>query len=130
MRRRIGLGGMILIIYAALFVMVYVVVPVFLPQLHVYGGYFPLFFFFPFIFGRRGVRRRNTNTTTSQSNSDDQSFMNTKDTADWERRNAQMYDEFGIPKRSTSSRLLYFVALAIILSAALILLVFRGYLPF
>lgn len=132
MKRKISITVIILAVYFAIFISIYVILPLFFHNFRTFGGYFPLFFFFPFIFGRRGMRRRNTaggNTGHNGMPTPEDEVMNGHfDTDAWEKRNADRYDEFGIKTTRATSRYLYYAGVAIIMVAVFFLLYFRGFL--
>lgn len=120
-------------IYISFFLVSYILLPIFLPGLHIFQNYFPLFFFFPFFLGRRSFGGRRSRAIQNNGNNSGESgdqLNNTQyDTASWERRNAQMYDEFGIPKKSGFSGFWLYIGMVVVLAVSLALLLYRGLLP-
>lgn len=131
MGKRVSWMVIFFAVYGVILVMTYIVIPIFLPQLHIYQGYMPLFFFFPFIFGRRGARGRTyqpggNNPTGSNGDPQAEGY----DTAEWERKNARTYDEFGIPRKASLPRFWYYAGIVVVMSVALAILVFSGFIKF
>lgn len=131
MRRKISGIWIFYAVYIAIFLVFYIVLPIFFSGFHLFQNYFPLFFFFPFIFGRRGMRNRNAqNTGKSPNNPQNGEYdlnASSYDTADWEKRNSQMYDEYGIPKRAAFPRYLIYIGMAVVVIFSLALLILTGF---
>lgn len=117
-----------MIVYFVIFLIFYVILPVFFHTNYSIGGFVPFFFFFPFIFGRRRARPRypNGNTPQSQQTPEDELLNNPYDTRKWEKSKSENYDEYGIRVKNDISRYWYYVGLLVILAASIILLVIRG----
>ncbi len=129
MARKLGLGGIILIIYLAIFLISYVVLPYVFHRGNLLGGYFPYFFFFPFFFGRRGFRtgksRQKTGSNSPGGTHDDLMDVN-YDPKEWEKYKTENYDEFGIKVKNDLSRYWYYIGMAVILAAAIVILLLKG----
>lgn len=131
MKRRISIGLIILLVYAAMFIVMFLVLPLLHLRFGAFGGYFPFFFFFPFVFGRRGFRRRNTGQNSNQnethSSDDIDRMMESNYNADeWAKKNAVNFDEYGIRTRSSTGRYWYYVGALLIIGTAIAILVLTG----
>ena len=130
MSRRINISLIFLIVYFAIYIVAFVVLPMYFHIFRLDGAYFPLFFFFPFIFGRRGFRRKTQSQGNSGSNAQGQSdeiLNGTYDTRGWEKRKATQYDEYGIQTRKSVTRYWYYIGMAIVIVAGLLFLFIRGF---
>ncbi len=131
MRRRISGYVIFLIVYLVIFVLLDFVIPSYFKNYSYYGGFFPLFFFFPFMFGR-GIRSgRGNNGNSSDRNRNDNDILNGNfDSSAWEQRNRTEYDEFGIPVKKTPVRTWYYLGMVIILAVSLGILFYKGLIGF
>lgn len=132
MRMRFGIGTIIMVVYLAFMITMYVILPMLKISLGPFGGYFPLFFFFPFMFGRRGARSRNRSQTSRQAPPDhsseiDQMANSTFDSSEWEKNSRMNYDEYGIRTVSGISRYWYYVGVLGIAAVTIIILFFKGF---
>lgn len=127
MKRRIGISVIILVVYAVIFIVFDFIIPTFFRGLSYYGGFFPFLFFFPFMFGRgRRSGKRNYGKSTSNGQPEDEILNGNYDSSQWETRNREAYDEFGIPVKRAPTRTWYYLGIAVIFAVSIGLLIYRG----
>ncbi len=113
--RRLNLYIMIMAIYVLFFIVADVIIPIFLPKFSGDLYFMPFFFFIPFfLFGRRSNRssgnRANPDSADSDSKNDDATQYNYEN-----------YDEYGIIKRKSNTRIFYLIGASLIAIAIIIL---------
>lgn len=131
MAKRIGVGAIILIVYASIFVIFYAVIPFVFNRSYPIQGFIPFIFFFPFFLGRRGSRSRyqnqNQNAGSSSPQQSPEDILNEQyDTSGWEKTHAKNYDEYGIRMNNSTSRYWYYIGVVIIVAVATMLLLLKG----
>lgn len=99
-------------IYIVIFISMDFLIPVLLPRYANDTDFLPFFFFFPFFWiGGRRSRSSNGGQRNPQP-ADDTSIPNDTEYTTTE---SYSYDEFGIPKRRSNSRIYYLIGAAIII---------------
>lgn len=131
MKRGISTSVIILVVYAVIFILFDFIIPTYFRSLSYYSGFFPFFFFFPFMFGR-GLRSGSRNYGNSQNSKqpEDDVLNGNYDASQWEKKNRSEYDEFGIPVKKVPSRTWYYVGIAALFAVSMGILIYRGLLVF
>lgn len=122
MTRR-NIRWMIWAVYIAIFVTMDLLIPLLLPKYAGDTDFIPFFFFFPFFWigGRRS--RSNGNRSNGAPQPDNSTSGMRSESGNYS--SGYQYDEYGIPRRRSNTRLYYIIgAIVIVVAIAISLVVF------